>query len=488
MKKKLYVLSLGTVLLFGACDEWLTIQPETTMAAETLFATDEGITQGLNGAYYRMIGSYSPQSYLGGAGFVEDMANTFYWDPVTQSSSYYFSRLQFGQSDEQDYLLELCFTNLYNVIANVNSLLNNMVNNRDDMTPETYQIVRGEAYALRACCHLDAIRIWGPVPSAADGGMRYLPYVRENDVNNYEYHTFAQFMDYVQEDLDSAEMFLAEVEPVLTQTFAETESTSNAWPYRKSRCNYYGVLALQARAALWRGDNERALAYARMVKDATNEDGSPKISLTTSDMDVSDYTVTDRTHYNEHIFGIKNENYTSASSSQSPWAYPYQRYSTPEYVRALYGENFTSDLRYSHFWQSGGGSWVTDDKGNMVYQYKAFTLRKWADFNTDETAPHNFPVIRLPEMYFIIMECAPLGEANEAYEEYCEARALDFVPLTESDRQERVMLESLREYVGEGQNFYTYKRNNVSNMVGSTTSFTAQQYVVALPTAEYVDR
>lgn len=474
-------------LLFSACDDWLTIQPETTMTAEMLFASDEGITQGLNGAYYKMMGSYSPASYLGGAGLVEDMGNTFYWDASGLSSSYYFSTLQFGLSDEQDYILELCFTNLYEVIANVNSLLNNMANNRDNLTPDTYKIVRGEAYALRACCHLDALRIWGPVPSAADAGTRYLPYVRENDVNDYEYHTFDQFMDYVQEDLDSAEMFLAEVEPVLTQTFAETESTSNTWPYRKSRCNYYGVLALQARAALWRGDNERALTYARMVKNATNEDGTPKISLTTSDMDVYDYTVTDHSHYNEHIFGIKNEDYTTASSSTSPWQYPYQRYCTPEFIEGLYGENFTSDLRYSHYFAAGGGTWVTDGEGNYVYQYYAFVLRKFMDFNSDTSAPHNFPVIRLPEMYFIIMECAPLDEANEAYEEYCEARALEYVPLTESDRQERVMMESLREYVGEGQNFFIYKRNNVSNMIGASVSFTADQYVVALPEAEITE-
>ena len=59
--------------------------------------------------------------------------------------------------------------------------------------------------------------------------------------------------------------------------------------------------------ALWRGDNERALTYARLVKDATNSDGSPKVNFTTPDMSVTDYTVTDRTHYTEHIFGIKNE-------------------------------------------------------------------------------------------------------------------------------------------------------------------------------------
>ena len=114
-------------------------------------------------------------------------------------------------------------------------------------------------------------------------------------------------MDYVQMDLDSAEMFLQTVEPVLTQTFEATNSTSNIWRYRKSRCNYYAVLALQARAALWRGDKEKALRYAKLVKEAKNEDGTSKVRLTTPNDNMSDYTVTDKTHYSEHLFGIKNE-------------------------------------------------------------------------------------------------------------------------------------------------------------------------------------
>lgn len=52
MKKKIYILGLSVLLACSACEDWLTIQPETTVAAETLFKTDVGITQGLNGAYY----------------------------------------------------------------------------------------------------------------------------------------------------------------------------------------------------------------------------------------------------------------------------------------------------------------------------------------------------------------------------------------------------------------------------------------------------
>ncbi|MFR7812275.1 MAG: hypothetical protein ACLU4N_25270 [Butyricimonas faecihominis] len=63
-------------------------------------------------------------------------------------------------------------------------------------------------------------------------------------------------------DLDSAECL--DGWPVLTQTFEATNSTSNTWPYRKSRCNYYAVLALQAGSLVER--DKESLRYAKLVK------------------------------------------------------------------------------------------------------------------------------------------------------------------------------------------------------------------------------
>ena len=486
MKKKWYILGLGVAFSCASCDEWLTIQPETMMAAELLFQTEEGITQGLNGAYYKMLACYGPTRDLGGDGFLEYLANTYYVDPLSGSDAYLYSIHSYEQSESQKNVNEQTFMNLYNVVANLNSLLREMAKNVDNLIPDTYKIARGEAYALRACCHLDIMRIWGPVPSEADASQAYLPYVHDNSMDAYTYYTFDRYMDYLQADLDSAEMFLRDVEPVLATTFAETETTGVEWPYRKSRCNYFGVLALQARAALWRGDKEKALRYAQMVIDAKNEDGTSRFRLTTPEDDVSDYTVTDRTHYSEHIFGVKCTD-ADAGDYAWPWGYRagYPCKSMPEYVEELYGENFSADLRYTNFWKSGGGSWVDDGSGNYVYQYSAFSIAKYDDFSsTSSEVNNNFPIVRLPEMYFIVMECGTLSEANTLYEEYCAARNVDYVPLTEGDRQERVILESIREYVAEGQNFFTYKRNNVSLMYGASVSCSAEQYIVPLPEAE----
>ncbi|MFR7812274.1 MAG: hypothetical protein ACLU4N_25265 [Butyricimonas faecihominis] len=207
--------------------------------------------------------------------------------------------------------------------------------------------------------------------------------------------------------------------------------------------------------------------------------------MTTPDDDVSDYTVTDKTHYSEHLFGIKNESYNINSTGNS-----FSNkvcYNKEDFIINLYGEDYKNDLRYKNWWNIGGRwEWIGDDP--VWVTDGKYYITKYNDFKPSNTsAPHNFPIIRLPEMYFIIMECGTLTEANVAYEEYCNARGITYKPLTENDRQERVILESIREYVAEGQNFFTYKRNNVKNMYGAITTSSEDQYIMPLPEAEYTD-
>ncbi|OKZ16438.1 MAG: hypothetical protein BHV81_13470 [Butyricimonas synergistica] len=486
MKKKYYTLGIGILLVCTACTDWLTVQPETSVTAEILFTTDDGVKQGLNGAYYLAEqGVYNPIGALGGGGynsFIEDMANTYDYSSAINSDSYFWSNHLYEQTTSQKTVNGNVFIKPYKIIANLNSLINEMIKNRDEITPEVYNIVRGEALAFRACCHLDLLRIYGPVPSSVDAGKAYLPYVRVNDVNTYPYHTFDQYMEYVQADLDSAEVYLAKSEPVLTTTFESTESTWNTpWPYRRSRINYYGVLGLQARAALWRGDQDKALRYAKLVKDAKNEDGTFKFRFTTPEdnLDNNNYSVTDLTHYTEHVCGVKCGSWFDATrGTDSPWRYgegTVISYNSIPFLKGLYGDNYEDDLRVKHFWKvvvndrdtvkdPVTGEPILTDWGSiqLILTPRLYSIGRWDDFNRNATnAKRNFPIVRLPEMYFIIMECGTLSEANEVYKEYCVARGITYVPLTESDRKERVIMESIKEYVGEGQNFFTYKRNDV---------------------------
>lgn len=490
MKKIIYATGLSLTMALSACTDWLTVQPETSMTAETLFQTDNGVKYGLNGAYLLASQTvYGPSGYFGGLSAVENMANTYLY--AVNTDGYNWANHNYEQTDSQKNVNGYTFQYPYKIIANLNSLLKEMEPHRDKITPEVYHMVCGEAFALRACCHFDLLRTYGPVPSQVDAGKTYLPYVRVNDVGNYEYHTFAQFMEYVQADLDSAEFLLSKYDPVLTTNISYTESTSYTWSYRKSRINYYGVLGLQARVALWIGEKEKALRYARLVKDAKDSAESwaqLQFKLTTPSDDVNSFTSTDLSHYSEHICGAKCETFDFSTSG---WAFGRLSSSNdPDFGKVLYGEKYEEDLRYQHFWRTGSGTWYAPD-GSILDKYKvtSITINKFSQFLTNSTSncKDNFPIMRLPEIYFIIMECGTLDEANTLYQEYCAARNIEYVALTEGDRQERIMLESIREYVGEGQNFFTYKRNNVKRMIGATTDCSENQYIVPIPEAEYLD-
>ena len=471
MKKCLMPILL-IVMLFSACDDWLTVEPETSITGEKLFTTDEGVKQSLNGLYLNMRGMYYPEGRLGAVGCLENMACTWTWYEGTQGwywTAHYYST----QSDNVDN--QMMFQGLYNIIANANSLIEGTATNRGRLKEEVYRIGRGEGLAIRALAHFDLIRLYGPVPTNVDASATYLPYVRTNDINPYTYDTYDDYMDYLLADLDSAEMLLAGADPVVMGTFEETETSSAEWSFRKSHVNYYGVLGLQARVRLWLGDTEGALRYARLVKEAKNEDGTPKVRLMTpaDDGNFYDNATVDLTCYCEHLIGTKCDHYNYLSGTV--WR--------PNNIQVLnYSDTFLDELfdgnvedkRYQWFWAYYNNRWGTS----------GYYTTKYMNFYSSSTSQKNFPIMRLAEIYLIIAETAPLDEANAAYEEYCDARNVDYVPLSESDRRERILLEYIREFTGEGQNFYTYKRFNAKNMLFGVRELTEEQYRLVIPDAE----
>ena len=94
-------------------------------------------------------------------------------------------------------------------------------------------------------------------------------------------------------------------------------------------------------------------------------------------------------------------------------------------------------------------------------------------------AKNSIPLFRLAEMYLIAMECGSIQNANDLYKEVCIAR--DITPVTFGSTEElleTLILEYNREFYGEGQAFYAYKR------FGTSTFGSALIYVLPLPKAE----
>lgn len=472
MKKSIYTLGIALTLGCSACNDWLTVQPETVIVTENLITTDDGIKQILNGMFLTMRGTlYLPEGVMGGSGLSESLACTWY-----QSGNREIDLgKHFYASDEVQSALNSAFCTFYDVIAMSNDLINGAEENKDKLSKEVYNMGIGEASAIRALCHFDLLRLWGPMPAHVDATKNYLPYVTVNSTERYEYITYEKYMALLFEDLNRAEELLKQYDPVVTESFESTETTTVTWSYRKSRMNYYGVLGLQARVRLWHGDIEGALRYARLVKEAENEDGISKFRLMIAD-DL-DYDLDNwgdgKCAYSEHLCGTKCDNY---DVEKGGWMSG--RSYTCVYDATAFDELFDrqyDDLRYSQLWQYERTGWM----------FRGYVMKKYSGFYEGSMSMTNFPIIRLSEMYLIIMENGSLEEANAAFEEFCTARNIPYEPYTNADRRERVYKEWLRELIGEGQNFYTYKRYGESKMLFSEIGCTNEQYVLPIPEKEY---
>lgn len=171
----------------------------------------------------------------------------------------------------------------------------------------------------------------------------------------------------------------------------------------------------------------------------------------------------------EQLFGISLEEFNDNMIADGSYA-AFEQKSTN--LSELYA---AEDIRFRYLWYTddGGGLRSSNKYGNM------------ASFDTENPAPtKSVPLIRLSEMYLIIAECAALAEANTVYTEFLASRGLTTTELTESNRQEIILQEYLKEFYAEGQMFFVYKRLGTVNMRWSSRMCGEDVYVLPLPLRE----
>ena len=295
MKKILSIIFLVSLLLTG-CDDYLNVLPSSEKEQDEMFSTRDGYRAVLTGAYIRM-----KQTSLYGQemtfGIVENLAQ--HWDYTSGSTGEYLSSYNYKAQSVEEAFSNL-YNNLYKVIADVNGLLRNIDNSNGVLDSTDYNLIKGEALGIRALCHFDVLRLYGPMPEKATDG-KVLPYVTAVSHTPNAFLTYNQFLDRLTADLDVAEQCLAKADPIRNYSI-ETLSSSTAvkdsyYSSRQTRMNYYAVCALQARVALWKGDRERALRYARLIIDAKDPAGNKMFRLGTRD----DCAKGDKTFSSEHV-------------------------------------------------------------------------------------------------------------------------------------------------------------------------------------------
>jgi hypothetical protein len=464
MKQIIFLLLL--IFTIAGCSDWLNEpRPFGESDADDLYKTEEGFQSVLIGAYINMSSSTlygKNMSMLLPELFAQQWNVPMQTIEGVQTTEGQIKKFNF-ESNGVKSVISGVWQAYYNCIVNLNSLLGEIDAKKNSFTNDNYNLIKGEALGLRAFLHFEALRFFGPIPINADLSKNAIPYVKEVTKNEGKLLSipYGKVLDEIIADLNEAEKLL-ENDPItrFESSVLNNPSENNTsligddfYYYRQNRFNLYAVKATKARYYLWINNKAEALKYADELIKAVINGGSTKVFnlgdnsyiLSSNDLLLS----------TEHIFAIHN--YKLGNIVEPLYKANGMLSQVPSIMSAAY-ENYGDDIRWKtdRYWQNIPYS------GGVTFMFKKYLSADYA------TAAKYVPVIRLSEMYLIAMECAgTTDDAIQYFEPYMVARNLNFEWKNNLTNErailDRVEREYRKDFMGEGQMFYFYKRHKVIN-------------------------
>lgn len=466
MKKAKYiiVLFLGFITT-SSCNNWLSVTPKTEITQKDLFKTEAGFKDALIGVYIQLKDDKS-YGYSLTMEAVEYLVN--FWDPGTKTTEEYLALHNYSEAGCTAKIKDV-YGQLYTIITSANSILNNIDHAKNEgvfKTTGMYEIIKGEALAIRAMCHLDILRLFGPVPSLATN-RKILSYVTTVDKIPSQHVDFNTYSTQLIKDINEAQDLLKKYDPIVTKVVSADDFLSA----RHLRFNYFAARALCARANLYVGNKAEALEVA---KDVINE-GEYQLG-TMSDLNNEDYALK-----NEHIFAIHDFKLAKKYSDKFANGILYKGKSSTTVKRDLYGNSGT-DIRENNLWELK--TQANSLKTNVILKYFGGAE------NNEGIRDTRIPILRISEMYLIVVETAPLEEAKIYWKAFRESRSIGVSELTEATRDNEILKEFRKEFYAEGQMFYFYKRVNAPKtdiLWFSKSTDATLNYTWPLPKTEIID-
>lgn len=386
------------------------------------------------------------------------------------------------------------WTAAYNTILNCNVVLDNLEKSDGVLLPPEYRMLKGEMLALRAFLHFDMLRLFGPVYKLHPE-MESIPYNESSRVSALPLLTADSVMhEKILRDLDVAESLLADSDPVIENgPMASQEGDLDVYlRYRQLRMNYYAVLALKARVYLYAGEQANALAAARkLLADSKVNEHFPAVDPNKL---LANQSNPDRVFSSEVLAGIYKKdrediytNYFSAEQAGNNYLHPRK-----DFVGTSLFAGETQDYRFQTWWQVASG---VGESGHSLIKYKGID-KPSGTTDTEYFYAVFMSLIRLSEAYYIAAECEPvLADRYGWLNQMRTRRGLpELTVVSEDDFMKRLRSEYLREFIGEGQIFFMYKRlyiniNSDENGYDTNTyGAKEERYVLPLPSGEVDNR
>lgn len=492
MKK--YILLLTTfAFCFSSCDDWLDVRSENSQKEEEQFSEYKGFKDALTGCYMKM----AEESTYGQAltmTHIETLANLWECPDVLEKNSpgrYQLNSHNYSGNDAQT-AIEGIYAGLFNIIAQANVIIKHTEEENAAISNTYRSIIAGEAYAIRAYCQLDVLRLFGQLPQGGSQQIE-LPYSFCTGIDEMPaYYNYAEYVKLLKADIEKALSLLKDNDPIFDYTFSALNSSSTLleddfYYYRQSRLNYWAVKAMQARMYLYIGETSNAATTAMEIINAKDADEKPLMPLSgLSDMPNKYYGLPSECLFCLSKYNLKESaNAYLLGGENGITAYETSYVLTESRLADLYASvsySTGSHNRYNNWWNRTVKNnsaiispalkkyWYTDDATNLMLKHQII------------------PMLRMSEIYLIAIETATdLTTANSLYAEYMRACAVTNAPTFTSleEIKEEVINEYRREFFGEGQMFYTYKRNFVTKMLWNNNEVTEENYIVPLPLTEY---
>lgn len=429
MQKQSFIIYLlvTAIIVFSlsSCKKWLDADAPLQVAQSTVFSNEQGFRDVLNGVYLQM-GSRSLYGRDLSFGLISVLGRSYDTTITPAIGNLYYEGAKYNFTDAS---IKSTFKNiwdsLYQCIGNLNNLLANIESKQNLFTGNNFNTIKGEALALRAFIHFDLVRLFAPSP-AAGMNLPAIPYVTTLTPYATQVSTTGSVIDQCIADLQNAQSLL-----------------SNA-DLTTSKMGFWGVKGLLARIYLYKGDLTSAQTNAL---DVINSNKFP-LAVNNSDLVFA----------KEHLFSLYSylQNSTGYIKSVLNTNPPLGFTATNQTALFVTGSGATSDWRRAFVDPVTGTLNISIANANI-------SPRKFY-----ATANNVLPMIRMTEMYYIAAECATAYLDSLSATNWLDTvrvhRNLVKYTLTALKRDSlnvEIAKEYQKEFLGEGQAFYFYKRKNL---------------------------
>jgi hypothetical protein len=480
-----YLLIAITVVSLSSCKKWLNVTPISQVSEEELFKTTAGFQDALNGVY-TTCANMNLYGYELSCGTPEVLAQNY--SLPSDDVLHYQPTASYNYKDP--FFIErkdTVWTGLYHGIANCNLILKNVETNRSVLTGSMYALVKAEALAMRGYLHFDLLRLFAP-SFKSNPAAKAIPYVTEFSNKATGLSTVNEVLTNITNDLTQAKELIRPVDPILTPAYYPSyPSDSNYHPAeqanpnlflqnRRHRMNYYAICGELARVNLYQEKMSDALNNALEVINANKFPWTLDQDFTNPDTKERD-----RILYKELIFAwyVPNMKDTLAFRFNAG-------------AKSLTIEKSAAEAIYE---QSGAGArdkrfgqwFLLNNSSASAKWYELQKYKRDIEINLYDLV---IPAIRLSEMYYIASECSYDTDTTSSLKylnTVRHVRGMLDVSVTSKDALMRELLkEARKEFYGEGQLFYMYKRLNTSipNQAGGNISTSDRLFVLPLPNDE----